>query len=572
MRNQQDDQHIWYYIGIAGIVLNRWILPQQLPTVYILAIGCISIGLIGGLEPIYKTLSDLGQRILQRLPVVERKLLLIGVGAAIPVVRWLQTKLAEVRADIERRDQIDNLIDDFVDAATAIGMYVPDVTSDDRDSIQTAVLEDQPDPINKPVVYQAVAQHLYAEESPTQIETRLVLLYTYEIDETNENSQKSKFQREIDKLLTSVSFHPLDDDGRQLLSVFIYLRNQGWQESTCGAVFEQDADITKADIERFVKQYTRQQFSTYFLRSKEQAEEFRQTLADLVRHGRVQLQNLTEDIIQEKLDDAKQQLEEREDRYSSYIVMSTKLLNANDDFGAVEALEDKFPQSIYIPNKQVAGNGFPDLQFVSMRLVYTDQAYESAEDFIEQELKPLLPAEDSEEWPDGGFVAAIPFEAPDAKFYPPADVVLAAEDSAKRDARRDNIDAVKMMTVAREAAAANIVADDVQREEEIDTLLRVIPFNVVAPKLDAKVKNFIKYNYGEIKPHFPEVDSLFHWPEVDEAELAAVLRELDVGADGTRVCEDWDRVVATIMEEIKGLAEASHISVYSESTMQISPV
>lgn len=89
------------------------------------------------------------------------------------------------------------------------------------------------------------------------------------------------------------------------------------------------------------------------------------------------------------------------------------------------------------------------------------------------------------------------------------------------------------MTVAREAAAANIVTDDVQREGDIDTLLRVIPFNVVAPDLKPKVKNFIKYNYSEIKPHFPQVDSLFHWPEVDEDELAVVLRELDAGEDGT---------------------------------------
>jgi hypothetical protein len=187
-------------------------------------------------------------------------------------------------------------------------------------------------------------------------------------------------------------------------------------------------------------------------------------------------------------------------------------------------------------------------------------------------VEPSLPPRESEEWPNGGFVAAIPFEAPSAEFYPEVDAVFAAEEKGKRESRRDNIEAVKMMTVARDVEAANIVADDVQSEADVDTLLRVIPFNVVAPNIDGKVKNFIKYNYSDVKPKFPQVDTLFHWPEVDEEKLVQVLQELDESAGDERVCDDWEGVVDEIMAEIKELAEASQMSVYAESSSPVSTV
>lgn len=563
MKRNQNNQQFWYFAaGIVIIAANTWGLAQPIQGGYVVGLCVLIIGLFGGIEPLFKMLYDLGQRPFQIFPLFERKLLIIIVGVLFPIVGGLQSKLVDLRSDIKRRDRVNELIDECVDAASAIGMSVPQLTNDNREAIQTIFLEDDTIELTKHRVYREAINQLY-DEPPDHLETRLVVLYTYEIDQAKENHQKSRLQREIDSLLASATFHPLNEDGRRILSMFVALRKQGRVESKGGTLFSNDIEITESDIEHFVRRYTRTQLSTYLMRSKEQAEEFRNTLADLVRHGRLQLQNLTEDVIQENLEDAKRQLEEHDDRYKSYVVMSTKLMNRTDPFGAVEAMVDKFPQTIYVPAKRAMGDGFPDLKFVSMWLVYTGQAYESAEDFIGQELKPLLPAKGSEEWPDGGFVAAIPFEAPAADFYPSEEEVLAEEDEAKRDARRDNIDAVRMLTVAREAAAVSIVTDDVQREEDIETLLRVIPFNVVAPDLDPTVKNFIKYHYDEIKPHFPEVDTLFHWPEVDKSKLADLLRELDTSDDGERVSDDWDSIVETIMDEIETLANASHISLYS---------
>lgn len=570
MRTQQDDHHIWYYLGIVIFVSNTWILTQQSTAIYGLVAVCIAIGVLGGLKSAFTQTYDRGQQLFRRLPAVHRQLALIAADIFLPVLGSVQTKLSELRDDIEQRDQVDERVDEFVDTADSVGMLVPEITGDDRKAIRTTVIDEENRETTKLKVYPVVADRLYCDEPRSRIETRLVILYTYEMEQAEENSRKSQFKYEIDRLLTSATFHPLNDEGERVLSAFICFRRQDWTESSLGAVFDRDVEIPDPVIEEFVKQYTRQQLANYLMRSKEQAQEFRQTLSDLIRHGRIRLDNLAEDVIQEKLDEVKQELEERNDRYSCYVVMSTKLLNSNDAFGAVQALEEKFPQTVYVSGKSVVGDGFPDLQFVSMRLVYTDQSYDSADDFIDAELKPLLPPRQSDEWPEGGFVAAIPFEAPDAKFYPREDDVLAAEVETKRDSRRDNIEAVKMMTVARDAAASNIVADDVQREEDIDTLLRVIPFNVVAPDLDAKVKEFIKYNYNEVKPHFPKVDSLFHWPEVDKEELADVLRELDCSGDDDRVCEDWDAVVDKIMDEIEKIAEASQITVYSDPFKQVS--
>lgn len=566
MATHQDGHQIWHILGIGNIIIGVGVLPQLSTEFGILAVACIVIGLIGGLKSIFTTVYDFAHGIFRRFPPVERQLALITIGVALPPIGWLETKLSALRTNIQRRDLVATRIDEFVDSARTTGMYVPKISGEDRSAITTAIVEEGSGPVTKTAVYPEIAKLVYREESPPEIETRLVVLYTYEMDQTDSNNEKSKFLPEIDSLLTGISFHPLDDNGQRVLTTYHALRVEGWQEPERGALFDHDVHISEIDIEGFVKQYTRQQFSTYLMKTKEQAEEFRQTLADLVRHGRVQLQNLTEDVIEEKLANVKQQLEDREDRYSSYILLSTKLMNSTDEFGAVEALEKKYPQTVRILRKSVAGSGFPALKYVSMRIVYTDETFESAADFLELEVKPHLPSPDSDEWPAGGFVAAIPFEAPHVEIYPLEDAVLASEDEAKRDYRRDNIDAVKMLTVAREAVAANIVTDDVQREEDVDTLLRVIPFNVVAPDLDASVKDFIKYNYSEIKPHFPQVESLFHWPEVNEAKLISVLQELD--DEDEPVCDDWEAVVTEIMDEIEEIAAASHISVYTKSSEQ----
>lgn len=376
---------------------------------------------------------------------------------------------------------------------------------------------------------------------------------------------EAKYKAEVDTLLTGVSFQPLDKRAEEILTGYRSFRRDGWTEREHRSVFDRPTTTDDALVREFMKQYTERSIYQYLMSNEEQAREFRDTLADLIRLGKVDIGNLTRDVIQENVEKVKKELEEANARYSSYIILSMKLMTFEDKHGVVEEFENNFPLTIRWKGRSIAGEGYPTPRYLSMRVTYADQTYESAADFLEQEIKPLLPPQ--EEWEDGSFVAVMPFEAPTYEAYPEKETVIEQSSNWYEGKIDKNFEAMELLTVGREAAAADLVASGIRYEVDVEELLRVIPLNVVAPDLDRDEKHFIQNRYEDLKDEFAEVHTLFEWGGVDEDELADALRELAKDEEED-VTEDWEVVAEQLRNGVVDCAEASGISVFSESNSE----
>ncbi|WP_254522845.1 hypothetical protein [Natrinema caseinilyticum] len=305
--------------------------------------------------------------------------------------------------------------------ANEVGIHTPETAATEKQAVADAVIEER-ESVEKTTVYQKAAEELLPEEDHHRTEARLITILSYEIDEAESTPTESKYKAEIDTLLSGVSFRPLDKRAQIILSVYQSFRQESWKEHDPGEVFDQIRDPNDALVREFMRKYTDRTIYQYLTSNEAQAREFRDTLADLIRLGRVDIGSLTQDVIQEKVDKVKQELREANDRYSSYLVLSMKLMTAEDKHGVVDEFESNFPLTIRWKGRSVAGEGYPSPKFLSMRATYANQTYESAADFLEEEIKPLLPPQD--EWEDGSFVAVMPFEAPSYEAFPKKETVI----------------------------------------------------------------------------------------------------------------------------------------------------
>lgn len=563
MENQQDDRNHWYVLTL--LVWGGTILLDLTPRQPLLLTGggCLVVGLLGGLKGVYSMASRGYKRGRAKAPEVRREAGLALLSVFSTTLKTTYEHVENAREAREQRNSAIQMCEEFIEVAEEIGMAVPELRSGAKREVATAVID--AGTVEKQTVYPAIAERIYSDEGQHQLEARLITVLTFEIDRADSTPMEAKFKEEIDRYLSGVSFHPVDERGEMILTLYQSFRVEDWMEREPGEVFDHSIEINEANVRAFMRQYTDRSVYQYLTSNEEQAREFRDTLADLIRLGRVDIGNLTRDVIQEKIEKVKQELEQADDRYSSYIVLSVKLMNWQDDHGVVEEFENNFPLTVRWKGRRIAGEGYPSPRFLSMRVTYADQTYDSAEDFLEQEIKPLLPPR--EEWEDGSFVAVMPFEAPRYVAYPDKETVIEESSGWHEGKIEKNFEAMELLTVGREAAAADLVAGEIRHEVDIEELLRVIPINVVAPDLSLDEKHFIQDCYGDLKDEFDEVETLFDWATVGEEALADALRELD----DDDVTDDWGEVAEQLHDGVVGCAEASGISLFSRSSSESTP-
>jgi hypothetical protein len=98
------------------------------------------------------------------------------------------------------------------------------------------------------------------------------------------------------------------------------------------------------------------------------------------------------------------------------------------------------------------------------------------------------------------------------------------------------------------------VTDDLIGEISVDQLLRVIPFNVVAPQLKREQKCIIRDNYSALQRTF-EVDSLFDWADVHPEYLAAELYAMDRDVE----YDEWEVTATTIIDGVRECHDATKV-------------
>lgn len=481
------------------------------------------------------------------LPIILLTFVSLNLGAA-------KDRLDLMREDREKRIQIDTQLDAFETALSDLGMAGTLEPADRR-----AVAESLGDKVQSPAdvqktnVYPEAAKRVFDAEPQHRIEARLVVLFVREIDHEPSSVAKAAFRDEIDTVLSGCSFQPRDERANSVLTAYKWLWKERWEEETRGEVFEQTIPDDDEIERELLEDYTDRAVLQYLMANEEQAEEFRETLADLISNGKIDLAGVSHGVIEEKLDAVRDDIRKAETEASSYVVMSNQLMTAQDTHGAVEKLESKFPRTIRWKDRSVAGDDFPDLSYVSTRVCFTGSSYDSPSEFLDREIKPLLPPE--EEWKDGAFVAVVPFETGELVSYPDKQAVKEQSNDRWEVRIENNFEAMNLLADSREALVSKIAVGDIRHEVDIDELLRVIPFNVVAPNLNRDEKHFIQSNYETLKDEFTEVNSLFDWAYVSEEALA---RELD-NIDDEGVCDDWMTVAEDILQGIRDCAEAGMV-------------
>lgn len=202
---------------------------------------------------------------------------------------------------------------------------------------------------------------------------------------------------------------------------------------------------------------------------------------------------------------------------------------------------------------QVQRNDEFEEVFLSTRLVYTSRNFPDASTFLAEEVEPLLPP--TEEYDEGAFVVAMPFEAPDYASHPPKENVIAHVDSDWWEANiKEDFEAIEALQIGTAGLATEIATESITREVSVDELLRVIPFNIVAPGLEQEEKRVIRDNYKQLKEAFG-VDSLFNWVDVHPADLADELHAIEPEIKR----DEWEQTANTILEGIEDCSEATEI-------------
>lgn len=501
-----------------------------------------------------RLLPSLVERARNTLSPLKRRTLLAFLDLTIPKFNRLTYHFQTIQEELEREQEAQELVDEFIETAeTNLNMAVPTIDTDKRDEIATTVTEEHDGELTPAATYSTIAESIYTDTPQDELEARLITILTYHVDHATNSTERYELVTQIDQLISGCTFYPLGDAADNILTCYEAFRLENHTEATPGDVFEYDR--TRADKEltdEFLRNYSDEQRFKHVLKNNRQIEELRSTLADLVRTGKLDIGNIHEDVIREKLNEVEKELNEQESQYSSYLLISSKLINETDPYRAKAILESKFP-TIKLGTWEVKRNTEFEDVYLSTRLIYTTRDYPDTDTFVDEEIKPLLPSK--EEFDEGAFVAAMPFEAPDYKAHPSKEEVIEHTESDWWESTTEkNFEYIESLQIGSTGLAAEIATENITREVSVDELLRVIPFNVVAPQLNREQKRVIRDNYKPLKNTF-NVETLFDWATVNPEDLAEELHTIEPDID----YDDWKTTADNIIEGIEECTNATSI-------------
>jgi len=483
----------------------------------------------------------------------KRRLILLFLEVAIPRVERVAHHLKTAHAERVREQRAEELVAEFLElTCDDLQMDVPPLESDERETLTETLIEGDGE-LTPETTFEPIAESVFDASPRAEIEARLVTVLTLKADRTESSTDRHDIVTLIDRLITGFSFYPVDDEANKLLTCYEAFRLEGWAESKDESVF--DVKLSRSEHElasEFLREYSDEQRFKHILKNNRQIEELRSTLADLVRSGKLDVGNIHEDVIREKVSEVEEEINQKGEQYSSYILISSKLITEGDEYGAKSIIESKFP-TIKLGTWDVQRNNAFEEVFLSTRLVYTSRDYPDATTFLDEEIKPLLPSKD--EYDDGAFVAVMPFEAPKFVPHPSKEHVIEHADSDWWEEKTEkNFEYIESLRVGSVGLATEITTESITREVSVDELLRVIPFNIVAPQLEQEKKRVIRDNYRALKEHF-DVDTLFNWVDVNPTDLAQELHEIEPEIE----FEEWEETATRIINGIEECSNATKV-------------
>jgi hypothetical protein len=345
----------------------------------------------------------------------------------------------------------------------------------------------------------------------------------HEIDTEVDILKSERYKAVITTIFEKYDFIDLDEGAKTILQYHENFKNNK----------KLDSEIPTFDFANKTNELTKQYSKTYNLSyklklEKDQSEEFRRTLAILIREGKLSVKQLEKDL-KDRISD---ELKKKAVKSKAFLVLS----NIFQRIPAVENVLNRFPHVKYsFPNP----SRLPDnIKYVSTRIIYPSSSFQNAETFLKQEIRPLIPDDKLND----GFIAIIPIEGTEMYSIPEK------SDDISKSHLKEGFESIAAYKTGLSLDLTELYIEAMKDEINVDEVLANIPFNIFVPGIPEKIKNFLIANYDNLKSKF-NINRLSDWADINADDLQIYLVELDEERDKKRLHTDdnWGSVANKIV-------------------------
>lgn len=419
------------------------------------------------------------------------------ISASIPAYRKISEIVRKREKKRKRRKEIKQIVQSLSKNLDSLNI-LPSETKSSHTLINK--IKEEKVSRDKASIYFFTVDWIFNDLSSTEKLITTMLVNSQEIENSSNFKDEQRLRDINDSLLDNFSLESISEDERKLVTAFKFFASSETEKIDAKQLFNPDnreEDVIKAKILEISKDYCKgSEFAHSLFQDKKKVEEFRSTLAELFSRGKLRLEGVEKDI-----DDIKENLHERSQK-QKYMVFCQKYQRDK----AVEERIESFPY-LYFGTKNVE-NDFPEsIKYTSTYIIDPEMEYQSASDFLETELKPVLP--DIE----GGFIAVMPLEFGELESYP-------------SEIDEDLSGALEYLKTGSGINVEKIISEKITSEVKVSKLMSSVPFNVLVPEMKEVEKDVIIDNYEVLKEKFA-VDELFDWGEKNSEELGTKLDQLD---------------------------------------------
>jgi len=362
-------------------------------------------------------------------------------------------------------------------------------------------------------------------ESLNQVQKDAIILITLcnEIENEVDILKSESYKTAVSAIFEKYNFIELDEGAKTIIKYYYnYLNGKSLQ-----------TEASEIDFWSITDQVTRKYNKTYNLSfrlklERDQSEEFRRTLSILIKDGKLNIKQL-EKSLQDKI---KVELQDIAIKSKAFLVLSQKFQNIPE----IQQALDRFPHVKFPPPKPSRLPG--SIKYVSTRIIYPSSAFQDAEDFLMNEIAPLIPPDRMND----GFIAVIPIEGTELYSIPEN------ADYFEKSYLIDGFESIAAYKTGLSIDMAELYMECMKTEIHVDEVLCNIPINIFVPTLSEKIKNFLISNYDNLKTKF-NITRLADWADINNDDLRNYLIELDANRGKQRLYKDenWQVLANTII-------------------------
>lgn len=341
-----------------------------------------------------------------------------------------------------------------------------------------------------------------------------------EIDNEPDILKAGLYKMVVSAIFEKYDFINLDEEAKNVLRYYEKYTN----DKDVGEAFDFRLKTDEITL-KYNKTYN---FSFRLKLERDQIEEFRRTLAILIRDGRLNVQEL-EKILKDKVKD---ELDNRAIKSKAFLVLSQK-------FHKIPEIEQALSRFPFVRYSFAKPSQLPEsLTYVATRIIYPSASIRDAKDFLETEIRPLIP----EEMINDGFIALIPIEGTELYSIP-----LSGE-ALSKDYLKKGFESISAYRTGISINMEELYLESLKDEINVDEVLANIPINIFVPNIPDKAKNFLIYSYDDLRERF-NIRRLADWSSVNAEDLRDRLIELDSSTEKKRVYSDenWGAVAVGIL-------------------------